>query len=422
METKVTTLAEALADKLVPESGTKEKLEYIDIDDVRPDPRNFYELSDIDELAANIDLFGVQQPLRVRDDPTDPDKVILISGHRRRAAVAKLVQEGREDLRALPCIRERDAGSEALQELRLIYANSDTRRMTSAEISKQAERVEALLYQLKEEGYEFPGRMRDHVAEACKVSKSKLARLKVIREGLRTEWLALWGQGVLAEETAYQLSRMKPEHQAIAYRKATYKNRRPENFYASEAENLSRRLTDLEEHCPACSKISPPGPCPHLRTMQERYVSENSWDINCQYGRCCLRCDFISSCKAHCRAADDRKANIRQEQKEANARRKAEETKRDEPLRARNQVLWARIGEAMASAGKTVEELFAVQVRYYSDTVEQDFRKKAVPETGAHLYESPFGTGIHASDINRMIATADLLGVTLDWLLGRTEA
>lgn len=38
--------------------------------------------------------------------------------------------------------------------------------------------------ELKEEGVEFPGRMRDHVAEACKVSKSKIARLKVIREGL----------------------------------------------------------------------------------------------------------------------------------------------------------------------------------------------------------------------------------------------
>ena len=36
-----------------------------------------------------------------------------------------------------------------------------------------------------QEGQEFPGRMRDQVAKACKVSAPKLARLKVIREKLK---------------------------------------------------------------------------------------------------------------------------------------------------------------------------------------------------------------------------------------------
>jgi hypothetical protein len=139
--------------------------------------------------------------------------VIIISGHRRRAAIRKLVEDGREDLRKIPCIRETGEGSAALQELRLIYANSDTRKLSDAEISKQAERVEALLYQLKEEGYEFPGRMRDHVAEACKVSASKLARLKVIRDGLIESFSARYEQSQLAEQTAYTLARLPQETQ-----------------------------------------------------------------------------------------------------------------------------------------------------------------------------------------------------------------
>ena len=57
MEAKVTTLREALAEVGVPDPGTGKRLEYIDIDDIQPDPRNFYELSGIDELAANIELF-----------------------------------------------------------------------------------------------------------------------------------------------------------------------------------------------------------------------------------------------------------------------------------------------------------------------------------------------------------------------------
>ena len=165
----------------VPIPGTtpaegREQIEYIDIDLLDADANNFYQLSDVDELAANIEFVGLQQPIRVRENPDQPGRWIVVSGHRRRAALQKLVDGGREDFRAVPCIREQAVGSAALQELRLIYANSDTRKMTSAEISQQAERVEMLLYQLKEEGIEFPGRMRDHVAEACKVSKSKLSR------------------------------------------------------------------------------------------------------------------------------------------------------------------------------------------------------------------------------------------------------
>ena len=129
-----------------------------------------------------------------------------MSGHRRLAAVRRLVEDGRGELRDVQCIVERNQGSAAFLELRLIYANSDTRKMTSFEMDKQAQRIEALLYQLKEEGFEFPGRMRDLVAEVCKVSKSKLARLAVIRKNLDERWQTGWEKGKLAESAAYALS------------------------------------------------------------------------------------------------------------------------------------------------------------------------------------------------------------------------
>ena len=68
--------------------------------------------------------------------------------------------------------------------------------------------MELLLYQLKEEGYEFPGRMRDQVAAACKVSAPKLARLKVIREHLIGQYMALFEKDKLPEQTAYALARL----------------------------------------------------------------------------------------------------------------------------------------------------------------------------------------------------------------------
>lgn len=164
-----------------PDTG-REQIEYIDVDLLDRDPNNFYDLSQLDALADNIATVGLQQPVRVRDG--QDGHVVIVSGHRRTAAIRKLVEEGRTDLREVPCIREKSAGSAALQELRLIYANSDTRDLSSSEIGRQADRVRALLYQLQEEGHEFPGRMRDHVAEACKISRTKLARLDAIRNNL----------------------------------------------------------------------------------------------------------------------------------------------------------------------------------------------------------------------------------------------
>lgn len=198
--------------KNVPDSGTsdgRERIEYIGLDKLRDDPNNFYSLDGIEELAENIEFAGLQQPVRVRRDAEHSGEYIIVSGHRRTAAMRKIVEDGNKAFETVPCIVEAEGGSEALRELRLIYANSDTRRMSSADISKQAERVEALLYQLKEEGVEFPGRMRDHVAEACKVSKSKLSRLKVIRDKLAPDiYAGYYERGKLPEDTAYELAKL----------------------------------------------------------------------------------------------------------------------------------------------------------------------------------------------------------------------
>ena len=174
--------------KDVPCLGTdREQIEYIRLDLLDEDPNNFYQLSEIPELAANIQLCGLQQPIRVR--ATSSGRYQIVSGHRRRAAVALLAEEEPQKWEEVACIIEQDSASEALQQLRLIYANASTRKMSAAELSRQAEEVEKLFYQLKEEGYEFPGRMRDHVAQAVNASKSKLARLKVIRENLDESWV-----------------------------------------------------------------------------------------------------------------------------------------------------------------------------------------------------------------------------------------
>ena len=188
-----------------------EQIVLIDLDGSDPDPANFYSLEGIDELAGNIELIGLQQPLRVRPEG---DRFTVISGHRRRAACMLIRDGGSEQFaNGVPCIVEYGEATPAMRELRLIYANSSTRVMSPAELSKQAERVQELLYELKKQGVEFPGRMREHVAAACQVSESKLARLSAIRKNLRDTYRLLFDAQRLPEGLAYRLSQETQEVQ-----------------------------------------------------------------------------------------------------------------------------------------------------------------------------------------------------------------
>lgn len=181
-----------------------EQIVYIDLDRIDPDPANFYSLEGIDELAGNIELIGLQQPLRVRPEG---ERFTVISGHRRHAAIMLIRDGGSEQFaKGVPCIVEYGEATPAMRELRLIYANSSTRVLSPAELSKQAERVQELLYELKKQGVEFPGRMREHVAAACQVSESKLARLAAIRKNLIDVYRLAFDAGKLNEGNAYRLS------------------------------------------------------------------------------------------------------------------------------------------------------------------------------------------------------------------------
>lgn len=191
-------------------TGT-EQIVYIDLDRIDPDPANFYSLEGIDELAGNIELIGLQQPLRVRPEG---ERFTVISGHRRRAACLLIRDGGSEQFaNGVPCIVEYGEATPAMRELRLIYANSSTRVLSPAELSKQAERVQELLYELKKQGVEFPGRMREHVAAACRVSESKLARLSAIRKNLIDVYRLTFDAQGLPEGLAYRISQETPEVQ-----------------------------------------------------------------------------------------------------------------------------------------------------------------------------------------------------------------
>lgn len=408
-------LADMLKEVSNPDTG-REQIEYIRLDLIDSDANNFYQLSDIDGLADNIAFAGLQQPIRVRKNPGN-NRYTIISGHRRRAAIELLAKEEPEKWQEVSCIVQQDAGSPALQQLQLIFANSSTRKLTSAEISEQAVQVEKLLYQLKEEeGYEFPGRMRDHVSEVVGVSKTKIARLKVIRENLSPSWFQRFQNNELKESTAYALAQVKPEYQVVMFN-ALEESGRLACLFESDIPKYVQRLEKIEAL--TCKKTEEH--CEHAAQKMNKAVQLCTYQT-CHCNKCCSKCPDLISCKNACPKLADKIKKLKEKAKYAKRQEKAAKAEEERPQIEQIQNLWLRFGYLRDRAGKTVKEVLdAVDIYYHKD----DDKKYAALEDGTAKITTttklPYNYSCYLSDVNRFIAMADLFDCSLDYLLCRTD-
>ncbi|MCR4935252.1 MAG: ParB N-terminal domain-containing protein [Oscillospiraceae bacterium] len=409
-------LGDVLSQVLPPVSDSDtgmEQITYLDINALDEDKANFYHIDGIADLVANIELVGLQQPLRVRPSPETPDRYVIVSGHRRRCALKQLYQENPERWARVPCIIEAIAESAAMQELRLIYANASTRKLTSYDLNQQAERVERLLYQLKEEGYDFPGRMRDHVAEACRVSKTKLATLSVIRKGLDKVWMPKYKTGKLSEDAAYTLAKLDAARQQAIFDAC-------KSVYNPSSSLLNRRVRELD----IIDKIQCPkkfggGSCTNKPSMLETFRTLESYHASRCTG-CCANCPYLMYCKQVCPKL---KEIVKQKKAEAKAEKQAaqaEKAAKEQPDIDLIQLLWRRWDTARQSAGMSVEDAFAVGSKYYSkgdeERIEGIISGKKVKATDWLPYHCSMVTEIRA-----LLESAQAFGVDVRYLLGLTD-
>lgn len=394
---------------------SRETIEYIGLDKLDPDPDNFYSLTGLEELAANIELCGLQQPIRVR--PAEGGRYVIVSGHRRWSAL-KLLHSAEEDgdrWMGVPCIVERDQASPELRELRLIMANASTRQLSPAELSRQAAKVTELLYRLKEQGYDFPGRMRDQVAAACQVSASKLARLKVIRERLTPHWTALFEAGKLAEAPAYLVARQSVERQdwlaEVCSRDAHATGELTENF-------IQAWLCGLDKiDAVVCQDGAP---CTNRDGMRERLAaSVTPYWHPCE--SCCGHCSRRMTCGHVCPSLENQVAEERaeQERKLAEARRKDEERSRErcaeeKRRQERERAAWRRLGEEAERVNLPAEALGEILGENRVEMVERALNGVVDP---CCCLADDFAENLDA-DVVAGLAEA---GVSLDYVLGLTD-
>lgn len=268
---------------------------------------NFYARSDIDELAANIELLGLIHPVAVKQG--EGERWTLIDGERRFQAVRLL---GWETIRAVV----HQPASDVFEELMLISANMQQRKMTSADLSKQAERYTECLAALKRSGVEIPGRLRKAVAEAFDVSEARLGRLAAIRKGLISELLEKFDGNEMNESTAYAFSRLD----AAAQRSL-----------ADEFDAPAWRIETVRNGFDKIRDASCPDgtPCCHLHERVK--VLFDSGYARCS--ACCLSCGAQCFCKSACPAAEEAVRKNR----EALAADADEEQTRDEETAQKDQ-------------------------------------------------------------------------------------
>ena len=186
-------------------------VQYIDIKNIERNKKNFYEIVNVDELAEDIKMNGLNHNLVVRK--LDNGKYELISGERRYTALTQLVEQGNEIFALVPCkvIEANDIDSEII----LIQANAQTRELTEIEKLEQVKRLTELYKTKKKNGEKVPGKIREIIANDLKLSPTQVGRYERINKNLIPELKEILENGNLTIANASEFSSLSEDNQKV---------------------------------------------------------------------------------------------------------------------------------------------------------------------------------------------------------------
>lgn len=208
------------------EQAEEFKVVMLDVEDLMPSKDNFYSTENIDELALSIELVGhIEQNLVVK--PEAHGKYEVIAGHRRRLAALKLLSQGKEEYRQVPCLIKKETDT-IKDKLSLIFTNATARQLSDWEKIQQAKELKEVLLEykqaLQEENKDKPkeerekmGRIREIIASMLNTSTTQVGRLEAIDNNLSSAFKEELEKGNIGISTAHELSRLNEKEQKRAY-------------------------------------------------------------------------------------------------------------------------------------------------------------------------------------------------------------
>ena len=181
------------------------------LNQLEPDEFNekIYNVSGVEALADDIKLNGLLQFPLVRYMPGG--KYMIISGHRRVAAIRLLAKEDPEQWKMIPVILDPDKDDTSAH-IKLISANAVNRELSQGEIMKQTLKMYSLLTEQKKKE-NLPGRVRDMVAKKLNMSAGAVGEYMTIEQNLIFYLKQDFLKGELSKAVAVELSKLNTADQ-----------------------------------------------------------------------------------------------------------------------------------------------------------------------------------------------------------------
>lgn len=214
------------------------KIDYIDIDKIIRNEKNFYEINNIDELVEDISINGLNHNLVVR--PANKGLYEIISGERRYTALKKLVKNGEDKFKKVPCkisdLNDLDS------EIVLIQANAQTRELTEIDKLKQVQRLTEL-YRMKKKKGERVGIIREVVAKDTGLSMTQVGRYDTINKKLIPELKNILEKGDLTIASASEFAKLNEDNQKLILEII----QKEVDISKNEAHELKNKFKKIEE-------------------------------------------------------------------------------------------------------------------------------------------------------------------------------
>ena len=193
----------------------KDEYTYIDVREVKPSPKNFYEIDDkeLEGLAAQIEESGVTSPIIVRWVKGEME---LIDGERRTRAHRLLAKETGNDYWYMIPAKVFDEGeiSDSDAEFILHAMNIGQRQMSPMDRSKGVQVVVAKLKEKKANDPRFAGvRTNELVAEELGMSQRAVAMHVNVASNLDDSVLTAYNSGEVTFRLADEIAKLPSSEQ-----------------------------------------------------------------------------------------------------------------------------------------------------------------------------------------------------------------
>lgn len=411
---------------------------HIPLVDIDPNDKNFFEVDDVQDLMESIEVHGVLQPLVVVQHGQG---YRLLAGHRRLKALQQLHEAVKMDKRwgTAPCV-VLPPMSDAMEQMVLIQTNTTARQLSYVEKMEAAIRLKKILLRLKSEGVKLPGRLRDIQAEQLEISRAELARMEVIQKNLMPPFMDMLKANKINAAAAYELARLDADDQTLLLGRYEEKGTTP-CAADVQAYREKKALDWLRADCPGEAL----GCTDHQLRENGKPIECRNWEAIRDHKAkghpelcpgCCYACDK-ETCKERCQQA---KIKRRKERAEAE-KRALEQPAQEEATPSDNQAqdqdqdfsslplskFPQRLKDAMKSRhtwcmGVANNLRKAVcdypQIGFFDDDIDslhEDVRELLDIED---MEDFDFS---RASYTGFVFLLAEALGVSIDWLLGRTD-